>query len=353
MTGRDNELLLLRDAFGDALADVLGHDIPIAEPPDGLADAGIDLLVRLDDVTLAVEVKAAPTVADVYRLASRPVPAGTYKVLAGGRISRAVRQELRNADIGFYDARGHLRLMHPPLRIDAPALAVTEDAARPRNPLVSSGGLDVALCLLDQPNFLELLSLRRLAGAVDRAPSTVSNTLRALRDDYLVDERNRPIVPDLFRAVLRHWQPTRLPLAGMPRPGDGRLNERLELGLDTVRFRHGWALADGHAASAWGAPVVLDADTPPDFYIPNTRVLNAARTSFGVAAFGSHACTITVAPAPFVVRHRSDLSESAGLIFPVVRPVVAALDLAADPGRGTETLELWNERLAAHINRVW
>lgn len=353
MSGRDDTLLSLQDAFEDALSDILGHHAPLARPPDPLADAGIDLLVRIGDVTLAIEVKAAPTVADVHRLANVPVPGDAYKVLAGGRISQAVREELREAGIGFYDARGHLRLMHPPLRIDAPVRSVAEDTATPRgDPLASSGGLDIALCLLDQPDFLEHFSGRRLAAAVDRAPSTVSNILKALRDDYLLDDRKRPIVPDLFQAVLRHWNPQRIPLGGMPRPGQGRLNDRLELGLDAP-FKSGWALADRHAAAAWGAPVVLHADTPPDFYVPSTRVVSAARTSFGTAAYGDHACTIAVAPAPFVVRFRSDLAETIGLTFPVVRPAVAALDLAADPGRGSETLELWSERLDSHITRVW
>ena len=108
--------------------------------------------------------------------------------------------------------------MHPPLRIDAPARPVTEGTTPTRDPLASSGGLDVALYLLDKPDFLKDFSVRRLADAVERAPSTVSNTLKALRDDHLVDERNRPIVPDLFQAVLRHWQTQRLPLAGMPGP---------------------------------------------------------------------------------------------------------------------------------------
>lgn len=358
MSGRDDTLLSLRDAFEDALTDILGHHAPLVRPPDPLADAGIDLLARIGDVTLAIQVKAAPTVADVHRLANVPVPVpvpvDAYKVLAGGRISQAVREELREAGIGFYDARGHLRLMHPPLRIDAPVRSVAEDTATPTSdPLASSGGLDIALCLLDQPDFLEHFSGRRLAGTVDRAPSTVSNILKALRDDYLLDDRNRPIVPDLFQAVLRRWKPQRIPLAGMPRPGHGRLNDRLELGLDAASFKPGWALADGHAAAAWGAPVVVHADTPPDFYVPNTRVVSAARTSFGTAAYGDHACTIAVAPAPFVVRYRSYLAEAIGLIFPVVRPVVAALDLAVDPGRGSETLALWSECLDSHITRVW
>ena len=90
VTGRDDRLLPLRDALEDALTEVFGHDATVVEPPAWLADAGIDLVVHLDDVTLAVEVKAAPTVADVHRLATLTVPTGTYKVLAGGRISRAV-----------------------------------------------------------------------------------------------------------------------------------------------------------------------------------------------------------------------------------------------------------------------
>lgn len=349
-----NALLPLRDAFEDALADILGHEVVLTGPPERFANQGIDFLVDVDDLRIAVEVKAAPTVADVHRLASFPVPAGAYKVLVGGRISQAVREELKDAGIGFYDARGHMRLMRPPLRVDAPARPKSDDVGPvTHDPLAHAGGLDVALYLLDEPAFLERFSLRRLAGALERAPSTVSNALRALRDDYLVDEHNRPLVPDLFQAVLRHWHPKRTPLGGMPRPNEGRLNERLQLNLHNVSLTPGWAVADAHAAAAWGAPVVLDTTSPPDFYVPSTRALNTARTSYGTTSYGRHICTAAVAPAPFVVRYRSDLSTTTGSVFPVVRPVIAALDLASDPGRGRETLEAWSQDLDPAIRRVW
>ncbi len=47
-------------------------------------------------------------------------------------------------------------------------------------------------------------------------------------------------------------------------------------------------------------------DAASDFYEPDMRILRLARTLLGDAQFGSHACTVSVAPAPFVCRHHYD-----------------------------------------------
>jgi hypothetical protein len=185
-----------------------------------------------------------------------------------------------------------------------------------------------------------------------RAPGTVSKRLAALRAAYLVDEEGRPIVPGLFEAVLAAWHPVRLPLADLPRPGAGPVNARLGIGLDDPDGP-GWVLADLHAAAAWGAPVVLPGDAPPDFYVADAATAARARALLGDADYGRHACTVSVAPAPYVCRRRFDRAAVVDEPFLAPSPVVAALDLAADPARGRETLELWSRDLPPELPRVW
>src|SRR5262249_47845546 len=162
----------------------------------------------------------------------------------------------------------------------------------------------------------------------------------------------RPMVPDLFEAVADVWHPVRVPLADRPREGAGRVNERLQLGFDD-REGSGWVLADAAAAAGWGAPVVLSSGAPPDFYVPDRSVGAQARGLLGAAAYGRHACTVAAAPAPYVCRRRYDRSNTINSEFLLPSSVVAALDLAIDPARGRETLELWSRDLDPEIRRVW
>jgi len=89
--------------------------------------------------------------------------------------------------------------------------------------------------------------------------------------------------------------------------------------------------------------------------VPDTGVVALARSLFGPADSGSHACTVAVAPAPFVCRRRYDRSQVTDTEFAAPSPVVAALDLAADParGRGREMLALWSRYLSPEVHRVW
>lgn len=340
---------VLLQAFQDALADI-GVDWKSERSP---GHPRPDRLGHIAGVPVVVEVKAAPSTADVHHISRTSLSADRYRILVGGRLSRAVRDELRKADIGYYDARGHLRLMRAPLWIDAPALPAPGESRAAGDPLSSAGSLDVALGILDDPDVVGRLGVRGFAAEIGRSPALVSTTLRRLREDHLVTDKNAPAVPDLFGATLLHWNPSRIPLGGTPSAGLGRLNERLQLNLDNVG-EPGWALGDAQAAALWGAPMVLGTDSPPDFYVPASRILSLAVASFERARYGEHTCTVALQPAPFVCRRRVDLSDRRDdAVFPVVRPVIAALDLASDPGRGRETLDAWSERLADDVNRVW
>jgi hypothetical protein len=299
----------------------------------------------IEDVPVVVRVVAVPSAAEVLAFDRVRTP-GRYKILIGRRISSDVRTGLAQRGIGFFDGRGRLRIWHHPVLVDAEVAGVAPGLSEPSGPdFAIPSTMDVALAVLEG---VVAAGIRSSAAIMGRSPGTVSKQLAVLRVAQLVDESGHPTIPDLFDAVLEEWKPTRLPLAEMPRPGGGLVNGRLELGFDDNAAR-GWVLADTAAAAAWGAPIVRAGDAPPDFYVPEVTVVGEARTLLGTAAFGSHACTISVAPCPIVCRRR----YKRGQVFPAPSPVVAALDLASDRARGRETLDLWSENLSAEVRRVW
>ena len=333
------------DGFLAAL-DTLGlrHSLEAASRVAG----GPDFTGSIESVRVVVELKAVPGVADVLAL-ERSGDGGAYKVLVARRVSAAVRHALSEAGMGYFDGRGHVRLWRPPLLVDTDVPGIVQQSGDRLLRLHVPSLLDVALAVLDG---LAADGVRATAKLLNRSPGTVSKQLTALRAEHLVGDHREPTVPDLFDAVGEVWRPVRVPLAALPSPGHGPVNERMQLGLDDPSTP-GWVLADVAAAAAWGAPVVLSGDAPRDFYVPDARTLRQARTLLGDAEFGRHACTVAVAPSPFVCRRRYDRSETLDEPFFAPSPVVAALDLAGDPGRGRETLELWSRSLGPEVRRVW
>lgn len=307
-----------------------------------------DLMGEIEGMAVVIEVKPVPTSADVARLREL-APEGRYPVLVARRVSRTVADELAQAGIGFFDTRGRLRLWHRPLLVDTLFESERPPSPVPRLRLETASTLDVALAVLDGT---ALQGVRATASVIDRSPGTVSKQLASLRAAGLVVDGAKPAVPDLFEAVVEVWRPHRVPLGDVPRPGSDRVNDRLQLGLHDTSAP-GWVLADIAAAAAWGAPVVIDAESPPDFYVPSTSVLALARGLFGKAEYGSHACTVAVAPSPYVCRRRHP-NHALHSLLPAPSPVVAALDLATDPARGREMLELWSRELSSsEVHRVW
>jgi hypothetical protein len=154
------------------------------------------------------------------------------------------------------------------------------------------------------------------------------------------------VSPGLFWALAAAWQPRRHALLDCPDPSDADADWSYELHVADLDVA-GWALCDTRAASAWGVPLIASGAYPPDFYVSDNRILMRAMRHFGQASVAtSRACTLAVAPAPSVCMRRY---ASRGH-WPLVHPVVVALDLAVDPGRGSEALDAWNPE---GIERVW
>jgi len=327
----------LLDGFVAALEHV-GLSPEVLEEAD-LPDCGVDfvLLDTATGVRFVVECKAVATSDAVRQLDSYESDA--YKVLVSRRVSADVRGQLSRLGMGFYDGRGHLRLRVPPLVVDTTVPGLSPGVERQRRLRIDSGALlDVSLAALMG---ITADGVRATAKEIRRAPGTVSKNLAALREARLVDDDNVAVVPDLFAAVAEEWRPMRVPVRDMPQPGSGKINSRLELGFEAERADVGWVLADQHAAAAWGAPVVIDSNYPPDFYVPSSQVAANARALLGTSEFGRHACTVAVAPSPLVCRYRVGLGRPLNTEWPAPAAVVAALDLFADPGRGREILNDW------------
>ncbi len=306
----------------------------------------------LDDATTGntfiVECKSIATPASVRNLDAYETDG--YKVLASRRISQDLRGELSRRGIGFYDGRGHLRLHRPPLVVDTVVPGLSHAAEQRRRLRIDRGALlDVTLAVL-MGQISE--GVRATASKIERSPGTVSKNLSLLRDAGLVHDDNTAVVPELFAAVAEEWRPNRLPLAQLPTTKPGAVADKLMLGLrdqDDV----GWVLADHHAAAAWGAPVVIDSSSPPDFYVPSAHAASNAKVLLGAAEFGRHACTIAVAPSAVVCRNRFTPPSPQTTQWPSPAAVVAALDLASDPGRGSEILHDWQPANNKEISVVW
>lgn len=268
-----------------------------------------------------------------------------FRVVVADRIGQEARRALQDAGWGWLDRRGTLHLEGSGVFIHAD---VPPSVGRPgpREPLRTRAGLAVACGLLAQP--IVDLGVRALAHELGRSPSTVSEILKALRDEGLVvGTSNRPST-ELFWAVADAWPSARENLAGGPAPGAGTVNASLSIGFDDVQHTTGWALTGALAAAAYGAPIVTQADQAPDYYVPTAAVLRRARTLLGTATPAGARATVRVAPVPAACSHRVNLSAET---WPLAAPLFVALDLAQDAGRGREILADWTP--PEPWTRVW
>lgn len=333
-----------------ALSEALGRigiesNVLSTQPPadEVLVDAVVDVAGQRFDV----EVKSVVTAAQgelLARSARREAPL----IVVADRIAADAKQSLREAGVNYFDRRGELRIVSPPLFIDAVVESALPMPGSRGGALDSQVAKEVAIaCLLtpDQPH-----GVRQVARYIDRAPSAVSNAMAGLRDEGLLTSAGEAMVPDLFHTLLTMWRRRAVSLAKLPATGT-REAERLGLGLDDPEDSTGWALTDTRAAASWGIPIVAAGDYPPDFYVPSESALRAARSHLGETTdAASRACTLAVAPVRLVCLHRVDHSATTGEPWPVANHVVVALDIAQDRARGLEALEQWQPE---GIARAW
>jgi hypothetical protein len=191
-----------------------------------------------------------------------------------------------------------------------------------------------------------------MAGALGRAPSTVSEILSRLREVGLIVGGNRPVTPELFWELADHWQPDEIDIRTEPDLRDQAVAAALQLGLGRVEHTTGWALTDTMAAVAYGAPVNVRANHPRDFYVPSQTIQRRATQLLGAAYdHRERAATIRVAPVPAICSARTDPADRIAEAWPLAHPLFIALDLAQDRDRGREILAHWTP--PEPWQRVW
>lgn len=313
-----------------------------------------DLVIQIEgeQLPVVVEVRGSPSPAGIRHLVTRRTDDQAHHILVADRLTSFDKELLVEAGWGYLDRRGHLRLWLDRVRVDTRIDPLVEVVRR--SPLDTGTGRAVAVCLLAATG---PLTVRGIAKETGVAVSSVSTALAGLRAESLVGESSTEAVgPELFWALAGRWgvREQTIALKDAPGPGDVGRTSQLGLGLEDVEATVGWALRGDVAAAAWGAPVVLQGDAPPDFYVPDARTLRIAKQLYGEApAEIDRRATISVAPMRYVVTHRYD-AASRGLSnseWPVVHPVIAALDLTRSGARGQEILEEFEP--PEGFRRVW
>ena len=305
-----------------------------------------DAVVEAAGQRFDVEVKSVVTAAHGALLAAT-VSRDEPLIVVADRIAADAKRSLREAGVNFFDRRGELRIVSPPLFVDTLVESALPMAGGRSGSLDSQVAKEVAIaCLLtpDRPH-----GVRQIARYIGRAPSAASSAMAGLRDDGLLTSAGEAMVPDLFHALLTVWQRRAVLLATLP--DAAREARRLGLGIDEPEDSTGWALTDTRAAASWGIPIVAAGDYPPDFYVPSESALRAAHSYLGEATNpASRACTVAVAPVRLTCLRRVDHSRLTGEQWPVANHIIVALDIAQDRARGLEALEQWKPE---GIVRAW
>ena len=266
-------------------------------------------------------------------------------IVFADRLSERSRELLRDHGWGWLDRRrGQLRIWCPGVRIDASIepSAVDEERPRVRDPFTPAGR-QVALWLLLHPD--EPASPRGIARELDVSAGQVSNLLTALSTEGLLRRDRTPLVPELFWALAEHWKPKRYALASLPTGDELSSAGELRAGC--------WVMGDTRAAAAYGAPLAIAPDYPPDLYVPDQKALSWVLNRSAVAPdYHRRAATVAIAPAPLVTDGRLRVDDPREP-WPLAHPVVVALDLAVDRSRGREALEGWDPPAELDVVRVW
>jgi hypothetical protein len=324
----------------------------VARPVGGDHDTGVDLVLDLQGAKTPVQLKRQSLVTEdsARRLCSQVVPslaADVVLLVVADRVTADAGRVLTSNHSGFLDLRGRLVFHTPHFIIDAQVEPVTKRSER-SSALSGQVGLEVATALLMEPN--RSTAVRELARQLQRSPSTVSEVLKALRAQRLVDAGNNVLDSGLFWEVADRWPTVRVPLASPPRPGDASNSATLRLGLEDLDAP-GWALTDSAAAAAYGAPIAFRQGQVLDFFVPDQSIVRRATTLLGGVEHGRPAkATIRVAPVPAAVTGRVGLPANP-VEWPLTHPLFVALDLAQDTGRGREILAGWTPE--GRWTRVW
>jgi DNA-binding transcriptional ArsR family regulator len=346
MTARTSAARLEHDS-ADALARAtrqLGVRV-VSEPTKKSGRADFELAIP-GGRTVKVEVKAMaiPSADRVRELVRRP-RRDALPVLVADQIPSPIRELLNDAGVGWFDRRGHIRLVADGLFIDAdvaPQARLAGTTGHARQPINGRSGLAAAAGLLVRPD--DPMGVSDLARVAGLNPSSITRAMTSLVDANLVERRNRgqyrPVVPELFWALADVWPREQVAIRWASPPDR---DDRLAIGRDLSG--PGWAAAGVRGGVAWGAPLVATADYPIHFYVPDDSIIRrvVALNAGGTA----DEAVVSADPVGLITTKRY---ENGALGWPLAHPVFCALDLTA-AARDREALEQWTP--PEGFTRVW
>jgi hypothetical protein len=318
--------------------------------------SGADLTVDVDDRRVSLELKYyslvdLPRATHLSRLAARPTTPenAPVPVVISDRIVEQARQELRQANVSWFDLRGHLFLSAPGLRVDVDTPR-SNGGRRSQEPITGRVGLATAIDILLQGPQAHA-SVRDIARRIRAAPSSVSVAMKALREANFMDKQGTADLPALFWATAPHWTPHWVAVSRYPHPDGPMRNPALQIGFDDTDGA-GWALTGDLAAAALGAPLGVPSGAPPQLYVPTRQ---AHRLAISIleesSASASPQARLAVVPVHAACEQRIDAAGWHNQHWLLARTLFVALDLAQDPGRGTEILRDWHPSVGG--DRVW
>ena len=303
----------------DLIGVLHGLDFDLKVEAEGpLGGDRFDAAIAIGDDRLIVEVMRDVREGDAHALVAK-MP--EHFVVVADRISPGAKKVLATHHSGWLDLRGELRLELPPRLLVKTDVERLVDSDRPRvGNLFTAAGFDVAIALLLDPEASP--GVRDLARRTGVSPGRVSELLKGLRSEGLVDRDGTPATPDLFDAVAAAWDPEWAPLGNAPQPGT-----ELRLSGSLGAIRHGVALT-------------VTEDWPPEFYVRDEFALRRLVRSYPAdfARTIHPAARVAVCPSQYGFGEAARVNGE----YPVANHIVVALDLAQDQGRGRESLDSWS-----------
>lgn len=342
MRSRTSATQLERDSaesFADA-ARAVGLDVAAGQEK-------ADVQIALPDGRLlpaALKAVSLPT-AETIRALLAQLNEGELPIVIADQIAERFRAELNDAGIGWFDRRGHLRLVADGLFVDAdvpPQLRGELRKGSRRQPINGRSGLAAAAALLLEPD--HPIGLSELARVADLNPSSITRAMAALVDAHLAERRARghyrALVPELFWALAEVWPRDAVSIRWNGSPDVRELHS-----THAVVDAPGWAEAGVPGAIAWGAPLVATADYPRHWYVPDARDIRRLAT---LHAGGTGAeWHLSADPIGLITTRRFGDATSG---WPRAHPLFCALDLTV-AARDREALEQWTP--PPEFTRVW
>lgn len=324
----------------DALAFALDR---LQIPHESATEPGVDLVARIDDMAIAIEVKttAYATPERVRSMLGSQGVTNRIQLLVADHVTEAAREDLSAAGWSWLDRRGHLYLRAPGVMIDREVEPLPRrGVGAVSGPISGAAGLAVAYSILLDPETPQ--PVRASAPLLGFSPASISTSRSALREAGLLERDGLPVLPELFWSLADVWRPERAWLVTKPKPGDAHTNVR-DLGDS------GWCLTGTAAAVEWGAPVVA-ADPILDLYVQGPVMVAIAQREY-ISARNALDASASIAVAPVALITSRRMPPSSRGRWPRAHPLVVALDLAQDRARGREILEDWTP--PGEFHRVW